>query len=71
MTKHRNTEENNARHTAAKKSSTEAEREGGSSFLKDGEQLIVIPIRRHFATIEAWNDNSAEIHNSNADGGAL
>ena len=70
MTKHRQPEENNSRHTTDKKSPNEVEGEKGPSFLKDGEQLIVIPIRRPFATRETWVDDPAE-NNRQADGGTL
>ncbi len=70
MTKHRQPEENNSRHTTDKKTPNEVEWQSGSPILKDGEQLIVIPIRRPFATRETWVDDPAE-NNRQVDGGTL
>ena len=70
MTKHRQSEENNSRHTTDKKTPKEVEGQSGSPILKDGEQLIVIPIRRPFATRETWGDDPAE-NNIQVDGGTL
>ena len=70
MTKHIQPEENNSRHTNYKKSPNEVEGKSESSILKDEEQLIVIPIRRPFATRETWVDDPAA-NNRQADGGTL
>ena len=70
MTKHGHPEENNSRYTTDKKSPNEVEGGSGSSMLKDGEQLIVIPIRRPFATRKTWVDDPV-VDNRQTDGGTL